>query len=102
MADQKSEPNPQGEPSFPIGTPTTDAHPNQSRPTNLSADWSEDTFPTSAKGVFLWAGVMFGGILLLCLYVWSTSEKMPDKKVSDKKSAAEQSVKSLTDKDDDE
>lgn len=40
----------------------------------LAQDWHPDHFPTSAKKVFIGWGVMLGGILLLCLSVYLSSE----------------------------
>lgn len=43
----------------------------------LPADWSEDTFPTSANPVFMWAGIMVIGVVVLCLYVAYSSTDRP-------------------------
>jgi len=77
----------------------------RAEPSKLPADWDTDTFPSSAKNVFLWAGAMFGGIVLLCSYVYLTSEKRPQKAeaVNKKKAVIEENVAALNaDEDGDE
>ncbi len=64
---------------------------------DLPADWSTDTFPTSAKGVFFWASLMICGVIMLCFYVYATSEHRPNTAASTKKNTARENVDSLTD-----
>lgn len=75
--------------------------------TNLDRDWSDETFPTSAKSVFLWAGLMFGGIAAICLYVYFTSVKefvpvAQDSTSDSKRATVQEDVKSITSDSDEE
>ncbi len=50
-------------------------------------DWDTDTFPTSAKKIFVSWGLMILGIIVLCVVVYSRSEH-PDTARSDSKAEA--------------
>ena len=61
----------------------------------VSTDWSRDNFPTSAKKVFIGWGVMIGGVLVLCLLVYMSSEHPVDPKKAEKVSAAQSNLEAV-------
>lgn len=59
---------------------TTQTEPQDVPNTTATDDWRPDYFPTSAKPVFKKMGLLFLGILVLCLFLAYCSQNDADEK----------------------
>lgn len=58
--------------------PATVSLADSDRPKEL-VDWNPDYFPTSAKTVFIWAGILVLGLSLLSFLAWYGSESKEER-----------------------